>query len=276
MEKNIKQMKLKLTNNENNNNDNKKFINASTNYNFFNKTNNNLKLNFYYVNKNIIYPVINKNSNKLTYREYYNNNNKNNNNNNKNNFHKFSKSNEIRNKYKIKISENNLNDINKKYTEINSPNHINKKFRFLSIDYVDKIFNNNSNKINFKNNEIYNKINENFQKPKKKRIFSRNNINEIYLNSNENYSNRNLLTSTNFKKNKKLNFKTFHLDTQKNIENFKLLKLLINNQRKKNHELIEGIKEEILKNEFLLKTYNVTLFNKNLHILNQYKINKNF
>ena len=276
MEKNIKQMKLKLTNNENNNNDNKKFINASTNYNFFNKTNNNLKLNFYYVNKNIIYPVINKNSNKLTYREYYNNNNKNNNNNNKNNFHKFSKSNEIRNKYKIKISENNLNDINKKYTEINSPNHINKKFRFLSIDYVDKIFNNNSNKINFKNNEIYNKINENFQKPKKRKIFSRNNINEIYLNSNENYSNRNLLTSTNFKKNKKLNFKTFHLDTQKNIENFKLLKLLINNQRKKNHELIEGIKEEILKNEFLLKTYNVTLFNKNLHILNQYKINKNF
>ena len=204
-------------------------------------------------------------------------NNENNNNNNENNFHKFSKSNEIRNKFKIKINENNLNDINKKYTEINSPNHINKKFRFLSIDYVDKIFNNNSNKIKFKNNEIYNKINENFQKPKKKRIFSRNNINEIYLNSNENYySNRNLLTSTNFKKNKNLNFKTFHLDTQKNIENFKLLKLLINNQRKKNHELIEGIKEEILKNEFLLKTYNVTLFNKNLHILNQYKINKNF
>jgi hypothetical protein len=275
MEKNIKQMKLKLINNENNNN-NKKFINASTNYNFFKETNNNLKLNFYYVNKNIIYPVINKNNNKLTYREYYNYNNNNNNDNNKNNFHKFSKSNEIRNKFKIKINENNLNDINKKYTEINSPNHINKKFRFLSIDYVDKIFNNNSNKIKFKNNEIYNKINENFQKPKKKRIFSRNNINEIYLNSNENYSNRNLLTSTNFKKNKKLNFKTFHLDTQKNIENFKLLKLLINNQRKKNHELIEGIKEEILKNEFLLKTYNVTLFNKNLHILNQYKINKNF
>ena len=274
MEKNIKQ-KLKLINNENNNNNNKKFINASTNYNFFKETNNNLKLNFYYVNKNIIYPVINKNNNKLTYREYYNYNN-NNNDNNKNNFHKFSKSNEIRNKFKIKINENNLNDINKKYTEINSPNHINKKFRFLSIDYVDKIFNNNSNKIKFKNNEIYNKINENFQKPKKRKIFSRNNINEIYLNSNENYSNRNLLTSTNFKKNKKLNFKTFHLDTQKNIENFKLLKLLINNQRKKNHELIEGIKEEILKNEFLLKTYNVTLFNKNLHILNQYKINKNF
>ena len=274
MEKNIKQ-KLKLINNENNNNNNKKFINASTNYNFFKETNNNLKLNFYYVNKNIIYPVINKNNNKLTYREYYNYNN-NNNDNNKNNFHKFSKSNEIRNKFKIKINENNLNDINKKYTEINSPNHINKKFRFLSIDYVDKIFNNNSNKIKFKNNEIYNKINENYQKPKKKRIFSRNNINEIYLNSNENYSNRNLLTSTNFKKNKNLNFKTFHLDTQKNLENFKLLKLLINNQRKKNHELIEGIKEEILKNEFLLKTYNVTLFNKNLHILNQYKINKNF
>jgi len=284
MEKNIKQMKLKLINNNKINNNfyiNKKFIDAPTNYNFFNLPHNHLnsKLNFYYVNKNIIYPVNNKNY-KLNYKEYYNYHNNNNNNNNNNDFHKISKSNEIKKKFKIKINDSNFDDINNKYTNINSPNHIKRKFRFLSIDYINKIFCNNSNKnkFDFKNIDINSK-NKNYKNSKKKKFLSRNNINEIFSNSNENnYSNKNSLTTSNVKIRKinPLKYKTFHLDSQKNVENFKLLKLLINNQRRKNFELIEGIKEEILKNEFLLKTYNVTLFNKNLHILNEYKTNKKY
>ena len=258
MEKNIKQMKLKLINN-NHFNHNKKFIDAS-NFDFIKSNNLNSKLNFYYVNKNFIYPVHNKNYN-LNYKEYYNLNN----NNNENNFHKISKSNEIRKKFKIKINDSNSDEINKKYTNINSPNHIKRKFRFLSIDYINKIFNNHSNKnkkFDFKNI----KINKN---SKKKKFLSRNNLNEFLSNSNENnYTNKNSLTTSNVKLKKN---NTFHLNSQNNFENFKLLKLLINNQRRKNFELIEGIKEEILKNEFLLKTYNVTLFNKNFHILNENK-----